>query len=229
MGQTPWGLRLGCGLDKPLAMQHSSVLAALVQSVGHALASPLALIRGRAELLARAGSDPARVETAGRIVDQVDQVVALLERIRTFAAALEPAGRTPVRDQIDAARAARRVSLEIEPGARELAGDLPAGCVEAVLSGLEAYALAHGGRLRLDRGELNAAACLELELALPSGATLPASQTKLRDPWLEAPTPDATARFELALALGVLNRCGGCHQQRLGPPPALLLFLPIQG
>jgi two-component system, NtrC family, sensor kinase len=215
------------------------VVERLGLSLAHALASPLTLIRGRAQLLARDAKDGDVAGAAQQLLDQVGSIVELLRRVQEFGRLASPApglaelGPELLPLQTLTTRAvAAGVELSVAAG---LAGPgaLPRGLVAQVVSGLLGYLELAGFRGSIElcrsRVEQRQLECVRIALAVQQGG-LPSGRRALMDPWLEETAQPVPARLELALALGVAQKADGWFELEPGADgaPTLLVYLPIR-
>jgi two-component system, NtrC family, sensor kinase len=67
-----------------------AVIGNLAAGLGHEIAAPLHVIRGRAEMLRRRAADPAAQRNLGIIIDQIDRITLIVRNLLDFARRREP-------------------------------------------------------------------------------------------------------------------------------------------
>jgi nitrogen-specific signal transduction histidine kinase len=205
----------------------------LAASLAHAVAGPLSLVTGRAELLARdAGSPELRLRIEA-LLEPVRRVVEILERAQKFGGSLRP--ERPEHDlsiELDTVQrlaepaSALGVTLTVERG-QGASGSVVAGAVVDVITWLVGFAAGAGHPAIRVSGAGD-----ELTVALEpgSGAVLPTTRQALLDPWLSGAADDARERLSLALALGLTLDLGGRYECSRAPDGAtsLRVHLPVR-
>jgi two-component system, NtrC family, sensor kinase len=67
-----------------------AVIGNLAAGLGHEIAAPLHVIRGRAEMLRRKATEPASQRNLGIIIDQIDRITLIVRNLLDFARRREP-------------------------------------------------------------------------------------------------------------------------------------------
>jgi two-component system, NtrC family, sensor kinase len=216
-----------------------AIVERLAASLAHALASPLTLIRGRAELLVRGKSVDDVARAVKQVQEQVDGIILLLRRAQEFGRSAH-ASEEPAEVGLELAKAraielrAKAAGVALDLAEIEGSGRLPLGSLPAVVSGLLGY-LEQSGRtgsiaIRRCRDAERQLEWVQIDLSLASGSELPSGRRALMDPWLEEAPPDAAARLELALALSSAQHADGWFETSpsVSGAPGLQVFLPIR-
>lgn len=202
----------------------------LAASLAHAVAGPLSVVAGRAELLARDADSAELRERIQRVVEPIGRALELVEHARRFGAGLreERPGRalhleleTLELAAPELRRAGPALAIECDGPST---GSVAAGVVVEVVRNLAAFAGASGTlRVRVRSG------ALEIVLEPGSERALPATRRALLDPWLEGAIADGELRLALALAIGLALAHGGEHELVFDGDRAksLLLRLPL--
>jgi two-component system sensor histidine kinase CreC len=112
-----------------------------VQTLAHEIKSPLAAIRGAAELLREPMSEPARARFAGNIVEQVGRAQDLIERMLELTH-LERRGSLERVELVSLAQVARLVVTEATPSAERKHMRFEVDVPEPLLAGGDAFLLA---------------------------------------------------------------------------------------
>jgi hypothetical protein len=185
----------------------------LAASLAHAVAGPLSLVTGRAELLARDTDSAELRERIQRVVEPVGRALELVEHARRFGAGLrEEHADRELHEELDALeraatdfqRSGPAIVIERDgPGT----GSVAAGAVVRIVRHLAIFAGARGA-LRL---EVHARA-LEIVLEPDPDRPLPSTRRALLDPWLDGAVADGEARLALALAIALVIAQGGEHE-----------------
>jgi len=112
-----------------------------VQTLAHEIKSPLAAIRGAAELLREPMSEPARARFAGNIVEQVGRAQDLIERMLELTS-LERRGSLERVELVSLAQVVRLVVAEATPIAERKHMRFEVDVPEPLLAGGDAFLLA---------------------------------------------------------------------------------------
>jgi signal transduction histidine kinase len=87
-----------------------AVVGNLAAGLGHEIAAPLHVIRGRAELLRRRATEPATQRNLGIITDQIDRITLIVRNLLDFARRREPR-----MEDLEASAVLRGVADFLEP------------------------------------------------------------------------------------------------------------------
>jgi two-component system, NtrC family, sensor kinase len=87
-----------------------AVVGNLAAGLGHEIAAPLHVIRGRAELLRRRSTEPATQRNLGIITDQIDRITLIVRNLLDFARRREPR-----MEDLEASAVLRGVADFLEP------------------------------------------------------------------------------------------------------------------
>jgi signal transduction histidine kinase len=215
--------------------QRRAALQRTAASLVHAIANPINVIGGKASLLASRSSDPAAIETAVSIQEQVRKLAQCLAEVRAYSAESSAAGAVTLsladlaaasveRAIATAGQAHTSVAFRVEVGSTDRLRHPRALCL-AVANLLE-----HASRSRDPKHEVSvslkeddvrrseffpATRCVVATVGfkLRQGVSVPISNRARLEPWFESTGPRSLEQTDLdlllALSCGVASDNGG--------------------